>query len=476
MRNELSTCSPFKALPYDARKAIAGIAEEIHCDYDMVALTFLGVISNALMGATCKIKEDYITPCSLYIAIGAPPSSGKTPVVEFFRNVINEILASHWFPIPEEAAIRANIVRTLKAREKGIISKAKKCDNDHQRFELAAQLNEIEKKIAINKPILPIEIGNSTIQALPQELAVREGIGYILDAEGGLLSKLETISTNQLRPVLNAWSMESISDITKKKSITVSRPFLTTTSLWQTEPLLKVLNTAKYINVGLTARFLPLIASDSIGSSHTPKMAYGDAVRWIKNCLERVFIASKERLHQKNASPTFVLSPEGANTIIDFKAMLRDNRDFSLVDTFTGKADSHAARLAIALHSVQAPEVGRTISTETLTTACDLTTFFAKEHCWISNIANKQKILDEAKPILAQLDELFYKQRFEYILTKDVAKRSGTSNRQCEKILYWLEGEGYLRGYHQLSKSRDTEWEATRRLRSLLLDHRNVNG
>jgi hypothetical protein len=443
------TVSPYEALCNNAQAYANELALELGSSKEMVACTLLTMFAAGQISSECVVSINYHIKMSFFMAVGAEPSSGKTPIIKRMRRVLEELISKHIALDPDVVAERKARKDLLESKIKGIKSARKKNSNAAIRLEDIHELAELQKELeGIDVPLPPL-MGKVSLQSFVKELSLRNGLGILIDDEGAILSSLHRVTPEDTTPILDVWSNTSVEDITKHEQFRVSNPSVVMLGMWQSGPLLKFFRNQTYRDNGLTARFLPYIEP-----TREPRIAYGElsaeTEAWYTKQLEGTVVRLKECLQLTGASPQFRLSPEAHSVLRRFKEYLSllqgQNMQFACYRGVAGKLDVQAVRLAMALYSMEAASFcNMEIGSEIMWRACCLALFFGVQSVNIVNAAENEEMRKKAHPLIKTIMglQLINLPGWGYTIS-ELCRPHGLSKKKCESLLFWMMSQRWI--------------------------------
>lgn len=441
--SEFLAVQPFYTLEDSAKAYAYELAQELGTSENMTACALISMFSAVQNGAKCFLSNNYHVPSSLYIAVGAPPSAGKTPIVERMLPVLMHIINKHILLDTREERMRNAKILVIKQSIKNLVKKAGKFFDSESHACNAAQLSRLMNELeSIKIPCSPM-MGDMSIPAYTKELCIRDGSGICIDAEGGILSQLDTVSPSKLSPLLKAWSGETIVDITKKAQIRIENPSMVMMLMWQIEPLFRVVKNPNYRGIGLIARFLIHAELNWL-----PKNGYGRvseiSEKWYAHRMEEVFVRTGKSKSQTGKPLLFSLSNAAHQTLNRFKEYLSlmQGKGQLLYDfqDIAGKLDQQAVRIAMSLHAMNLSDLDNFIIEEsTMLRACRLAIYFAINSVNFIVYGSRNKIIEEAKPLILNIVQFQSQAGFNVPFCVDDFRRvNGFSKSKCDRILFWM--------------------------------------
>lgn len=440
--NRFSPCSPSQALPATIAKYVGAVANEIGVDQDMVAITTLAAANSLLLGATCEVTHGFEVGSSIYFAVGAPPSSGKTPCVEKMLRVYNSLIRKYFLPSDAERQKLLSMQKVLRAREKQLLKTAARAEGEAQQLALVNELADVQSRYAEIKIRQSPLIGQVSLNSLTKELANRNGLAFNFDAEGGIFARANSVVKELLSPILKAWSSEELSDVTKKASYRAEKPSLTIAALWQDKPLKAFLRDSRYYDIGLVARVLPYTVKHPI--SFQIGNVSQECEQQFVNVLERILQSSLAFVQSSANESRFLLSTDARECLKLFKehsAFLRAPEGLlAEYPEIAGKMDVQAVKLAMILHALDgASDLGAEIPVGTMEKACRLVSFFVGELSTILRSTQENKLIEEGAPLIKALIEVGESLGQEAGITIASLKRAlGFSKTKCDRLMFWL--------------------------------------
>ncbi|SIO30883.1 DUF3987 domain-containing protein [Halodesulfovibrio marinisediminis] len=439
--NVFSPCSPATSLPKIPSDYVYGLASELGVSADLVAVPVLAATATLLMGGTCEVSPSFVVGSSLYFAAGAPPSSGKTPCLERVMALATQSLKKNYLLSPEEVQERISIREVESARLKALERAAAKEEDVNARALLAREHSELQGRI--NRIVIPQSplMAQFTPYSIVKELVARDGIGSNINAEGGVLAELYSVSPEKIRPLLSAWSSEEISDVTKKHAFFHPNPTFIMGILWQDQPLIKLLRVPKYRENGLVARILPLIITDAKFSRYG--FVSSDSERELGSLFSRILCASVAA-KSSGESLKFTLSDAAADCFSLFRVcvdkLIEPGNLFEGFKDVAGKLDLQAIKLAMVLHALRSPLAsGSLIERDTMHGACNLALYFAEQMIKVLGTAEENAVVEECKPLIKLLIQWGMTNPLGTVFNVGQLKRPiGFSKAKCDRLLFWL--------------------------------------
>lgn len=440
--NRFHSIQPTQAFSDVAADYVYGVANEIGVDANVVAITTLAAVNSLLLDAECSISSSFTVGNSLFVLVGAPPSSGKTPCTERAKRLVNSLFDKHLLLSEEEELRRRSAIKVEEARQKTLLKKAAKEHDEIRREKLTREhVASVQALEALQIPVSPL-MGQMSLYSCVKELERRCGVGANIDAEGGLFAEANSVAKELLKPLLKAWSSEELSETTKKASCCVKKPVLTVAALWQDKPVLQYLRNPKYYDVGLVARILPYI-SPKIKFSRLGRMDKSVELRF-EELAERILIAAMSA-REKGEGLCFFLSVQAADCFSKFQlladSLITQGQLLHEYPEIAGKIDVQAVKLAMILHALELTvESGNEISEGTMYKACQLALFFAEQHARILGSTSDRRMVDEGRKLIETLISWASGPNWGRGFRVDDLKRpTGFSKGKCEKILFWLQ-------------------------------------
>lgn len=445
---EFSPLSPYLAIGSSASKYATELAAELGSSEEIVSITLMSIFAAAQIGSQCVISKNYRIFLSLFFVIGAPPSAGKSPIVGRFLPLLERLIRTHILLSPEEErrriARRIIIEKSIKKISKKSSNSRSITERDKSSKEISELMKEEEECVIPCSPIL----GSMSIQSFVKEMSCRGGYGICIDAEGGILSELNTVPLSKLSPILRSWSNESVEDITKKKQYWVEKTFILMLAMWQVDPLLQVLLNKGFQAIGLIARLLPYLEQNI-----QPRTGIGSVSEesecWLAEHLESVFVRTENCKSLTGEAPIFHLSVDAQNVLMRFKECVTRMQGFKMEfeahQDIAGKLDVQAVRLAMTLHSMDSMNVDNlAIDGNTMTRACRLAIFFAYQAISILHRGPWEERLKEALPLIKSIAEWqshALQRKFE---AENFRRVLGFSKTKCDRLLFWMEDNKWL--------------------------------
>lgn len=446
---EFIQVSPFHALEGESKIYSQYAAQELGSSPDTIGCLLISTFAAALNGARCLVSKNYFVPSSLYMAVAAPPSFGKTPARNRVTHNLIDLVKQNVLLSPDEERIRKAKFNIVEKSIKKIVNKS--CDDldkqsvDIHAIKLANLIKEQEDLKEIKSPMM----GDMSIASFVKELYIRNGKGVCIDDEGAFLSKLETVSSDSLKPLLSAWSCMPIEDITKKNQFRVEEPYVVMCALWQVEPMQRVYSNPQYQGNGLLARILLHSEAD-----WRPVNGYGcvpDASeQWYSDHLGKVFKNIGKFKSKADDPHLFRLSDEAYQVLTRFKAHVNLMQGVGMMfhnyQDIAGKLDQQAVRLSMPLHVMSSSSFeNRIIDEFTMLRGCRLALYFAFSAINFLGYGYRKKFINEAKPAIASIvQNQFQFGLSAFINVEDIRRLNGYSKSKFEKLLFWMANQNWL--------------------------------
>jgi hypothetical protein len=446
---EFVQVSPFQALEGESKKYSLYAAQELGSSPDTMGCLLISTFAAALNGARCLVSKNYSVPSNLYMAVAAPPSSGKTPAKKRVVQNLIDLIKQDVLLSPDEERIRKAKLSIVEKSIKKTVNKSydaldKKSIDIH-----AAKLAELIKTQEDLKEIISPMMGDMSIPSFVKELYIRKGRGICIDDEGAFLSKLETVSPDSLTPLLSAWSCAPIEDITKKNQFRVEEPYVVMCALWQVEPMQRLYSNPQYQGNGLLARILLHSEAD-----WRPVNGYGcvpDASeQWYSNRLRRIF-ENIGKFKSKADDPHLFRLSDGAYQVFNrFKAHVNSLQGVGMMfhdfQDIAGKLDQQAVKLSMPLYVMSSDSFENSIIDETtMLRGCRLALYFAYSAINFLGYGYRKKFIKEAKPAIASIvqNQLQFGLSA-FINVEDIRRINGYSKSKFEKLLFWMVNQNWL--------------------------------
>jgi len=334
----------------------------------------------------------------------------------------------------------------LKDRIRHLSRKAAKCSLETQHDILSEITACIQGLDAVKIPVSPI-VDTSTMYAFIKGMYDRNGVIAALGAEGSIVPCFNAVSSDLLQPVLKAWNLERISSISKKHGeISVEFPRLHIATAWQASEARKILIADKYVNIGLSSRFLYYEVRPGLIREKGNCLLSREAESWWSEVvLRQVDFHVK---HAGNHADVLQLSAEAQNylKLCRQKWVSRSvvSADF---ERLLHKCESHAVRIAIAIHCIEENVFqNKTISSSVMRRACGLTEFFLEEHERVMSRGRDARIVKLAAEICGIISKGQHSLIYPGlpVTTSYIAVQGGVTQKAVNQAMYWLAERGLV--------------------------------
>lgn len=440
--------SPFQVLPFKAREYAISISQVLKADVDMVAQCILGVAHLASLGGLeIEVGENWTEPSACFFVTGANSGHRKSPTAKQLETALHHSIDKYLLPDEGEAQ-RIAAERTLVERGiQALMHSAAKSSSEDIDPEAVERLAALQGKLkTLNPQVSPI-ICSGTPQAISKMLGKRSFVG-VLDPEGGFLPGIRNTHEDQAISILKAWSGDRIRDERVGSGTSASeRPQLSTCILWQFNRLARFLMDKKYVENGLTARFLPLFVRKNPFIPYQPvNTPFEDATLWYEMAIEAI-VKSASELFRMGARRKVLLSTQAYNEFQAYRneidQQISSRRSECWADVLE-KAPSHALRLALIIQLLESESVTvEYISGENMWMGIALARFFVDQHAGLRQWSDMGPVRKIANRIISRLP-------YGYgtpvpFKPAELYRPLGITAFECERALRLLASYGYVR-------------------------------
>ena len=434
---------PAQALSGMAAHYAYGVANELGVDPDLVACAMLSAVSaSSLNRIEAAISKNYNVPSVLWLLVGAQSGAGKTPVFRRVHGVLEHVV-HECMEIPHEEKRKRELRREiLNQRLKELRRRAGKSASGNREDVHAEMLDCQLEYDALKIPVSPL-VDRVSVHAFVEEMAARDGAMAALGAEGALLAEWYNVGTESLQPIMKSWSGEPVSYTSKKRgSFSVDRPSLHIGVGWQVTEARKILLSRRFRPLGLGARFLyyevlPYVSTDAVVSSW---IVPDKVENWWKSQLQ-VCCSYSSGLGSGKIMQLDMTEDAKHYLKCCKEQWVAMRSGFQGCEDFMSKAESHAVRLAIALHCLHTDiRIEKTIDAELIRRACSLVNFFLDQLARVMYREKDAKI----RNIAFDVCQLFARSQvgqfypFGYIGTRALSTQIGVTQKAILQAMYWM--------------------------------------
>jgi hypothetical protein len=365
---------PVDALPPAVASWASAIAEESQTPSDLAAVTAVGVLSAAGMGAAVVDCGAWEEELALYLLVAMPSGDRKSTVLRAglapLRALERERRDQAGPDVRELHSRRA----VLERREKKLIDEIAKTSEAETQIELEAELTQATQELAgIGEPVMPrLLADDATAEALSRLLS-QQGSIAVIAAESALLDNLGgrySEGVPNLHLICAAYSGEStVVDRKQHDPEEIERPLVTIGLAVQPHVLEALVSHRVARAQGLVARFAYALPETQLGRRRIDAEKVPDAVQegWAA-IVRRVFETPKkgdksDRTPDSRTSVTSVtvfegsritLAP-GAKALLDslrteLEPRLAEDGDLRPVADWIARHAGRVARIAGLLH------------------------------------------------------------------------------------------------------------------------------
>lgn len=438
---------PYQALPNMAMQYAFELGNELRVDKDMVACMLLSTVTAAGFDSiNCELSSSYNVPGLLWMLVGAPSGAGKTPTCSRIQGVFEKLITSK-ICLSLEARQEIEAARNVLAKRiRRLSNMAAKCSHEQREPIMENLIFATKEMTDLRVPLSPV-VDIISPYAFVDEISKRDGVMAAFGAEGSILSSFNTVAAEQLHPMLKSWCLEKISNITKKRgTISVDEPRLHIATAWQPCEARKLLCDQRYSQIGMGARFLYFEVQSNASRQGGGGLLSDKMSHWWEEVLARqveYYLESKVNSHEP-----LRLSQE-AKTYFD---QCCDNWRFRIdlnkeSRTFLSKSESHAVRLAIALHCLEENIfTNKIISGYVMQRACSLADFFLEEQSRVLLRNKDAKIRKEAVEVCkifsrGQVEQADFRVSY---ATGYFASLLGESQKVVYRVMNWLRDRNFV--------------------------------
>ena len=430
---------PVDCLPDIAKKMVLAVAESLQVPLDMPCCFLLGIASIALLGRTfVQVKEDYLEPIQLYVAVSAQPSERKSAALFAILRPLSDWVLNINAQRQNDVDVS---IQNMKSLEKQLDKATAKGDEQLIR-ELVAKKNEMEV-------LHPVELylTDATTEAITRAMAWNDGRIAMVSGEAAIFSVLAGAYSEQvnLDVLLQGYSGEPISVARiGREPVRIKHASLAITLAVQPTALTGFLSNEMLLGRGLCARFLYAQPASMLGRREirnvpsipfSVKEAYANLMRELAAC-------------QEEKEPFFVrLSPEAREVYYQWAEEVERRLTGDLqgiAGGWEGKLCGNTVRIAGILKMLADPNRENTISALHMRWAVEIARYF---------IAHAKAVTGCDSGLSSEACEAL-----EYIRKMNVASFSPATMRQklrkrqafkqgrsVDNALFELQEVGYLR-------------------------------
>lgn len=332
---------PLDTLPDLIATYTEEISYTLQTPVDIAVACTLGALATILTPhIVIQYDDTWSEHTNLYLAVGIPPSGGKSPVYKAVFAPINELertLADQ----AREQRQRNDAARKAAARD------LKRVEDQGTPEQIFQAINNLE---AIPNTVIPrLRCDDQTPEAFTQLLADHPHI-TISSTEGGLFNNMSRYTENQqaqLDPYLKAWSGDPIIvDRKKAEPIHIPRALASICITVQPAVLRDLGQSRDFHQRGLPQRFMYAIPTTNIG--HRDRLTRRPANHEIRQAWNDLIIQEGLRWHSNQHPKTIRFTPDAWNHMAQWQQNIEHRRldDLEPLADWAAKAESSVIRIA----------------------------------------------------------------------------------------------------------------------------------
>ncbi len=227
------------------------MAEALQVDPGIPGCFILAAPTIATLGhMSIRVKDGYIEPLQIYMAVSALPSERKSPVLSAILKPIKDFIKDHNELMAADIAANQSKRAILRKKWEKAISKGNEDD--------ATQLAEDLRSMPDMKP-LELLLTDATPEALAKAMGRNNGRMGFASGEGGLFNVLAGAYSEQvnLDVMLQGYSGEAVAiERVSREPVRIEHAALAVALAVQPQVLDKFLSNEVMLERGLAARFL----------------------------------------------------------------------------------------------------------------------------------------------------------------------------------------------------------------------------
>ncbi len=430
---------PVNCLPDTARKMALAVAESLQVPLDMPCCFLLGMTSIALLGrAFVEVKEDYLEPIQLYVAVSAQPSERKSAALFAMLRPLSDWVLNINAQRQNDVDVS---VQNMKSLEKQLDKATAKGDEQLIR-ELVAKKNELE----VLHP-MELYLTDATTEAITRAMAWNDGRIAMVSGEAAIFSVLAGAYSEQvnLDVLLQGYSGEPISVARiGREPIRIKHASLAITLAVQPTALTGFLSNEMLLGRGLCARFLYAQPASMLGRREirnvpsipfSIKEAYAYLMRELAVC-------------QEEKEPFFIrLSPEAREVYYQWAEEVEHRLTGDLqgiAGGWEGKLCGNTVRIAGILKMLADPVRENTISALHMRWAVEIARYFIAHSKAVTGCDTG--LSSEACEALEYIRKMNVTSFSPAIVRQKLRKRQAfKQGRSVDNALFELQDAGYLR-------------------------------
>ena len=354
---------PLVHMPEAAIAFIQDVAAGSQARLEMASAGLLGAMFAAARGVWQIREGDHVQPLTGYVLISSASGTGKSTVAEILRRpfletqfllqqmFVGERRGAYATALSESLKVEAKILRKKLAdylENGGVLNQAP--DMFVNEYE---ELEQLKRKKGDGEKIPRLLLDQVTMAQLPFELANQGGVAAIIDAEGSILSQ---IGAGDSTILLKAQTGEYYAKDTKVSgAVEIHHPCLALCLFVQPDKMRRFFQNPQFVDHGLAARMLPLLASESSASCWDfSRTLSASSKGWYEKTVRGLLSRQRFDPEGQNAPRyTLDLTPGALSILRAFHNQiaegLRAGR-FRSCEAFANRLVSHAKNIAGALH------------------------------------------------------------------------------------------------------------------------------
>ncbi len=410
---------PDDVFPLEIDIFIKEISLSTETPIDLPAMMLLSAIATASQDKyVVQVKQDYIEPINIWVAVALPPGSRKTAIQNAIMKPIQLYEAELSSKIKPIIAEKTSKNKSLEFRIKEMRVKAAKAKDAKEFDKVQDEILELENQLEEPPKVRQLWTSDITPESLGNLMAENNGYASICSDEAGIFDILAGRYSGGI-PNLDLFLKSHSGAPTRINRVGRSPDFIERSVLTmgitpQPEVLKSLAKTQAFKNRGLLGRFLYSFPFSNLGNRNldTPPMN-GDTLKVYNELIKAI-------LNQEKASESIYhlcLSKEAYEAWLSYSKLIEikmsDDGPFQFMRDWAGKFPGQIARISALLHIMKYAHLqpqSQLISESEMKAAIKIANYLSEHAIAAFDLMGTDPNIDGARKVLSWIEKKRYSQ------------------------------------------------------------------
>lgn len=379
---------PLHSLPRIMQDFVNDVAEQTQTDRGMAGTLALGILASCFQGRyQIHVRDNWIEPLPLFLAVIAPPAERKSPVMSAITKPVREFEAEMLELELEEIAQNETERKILEGRLRSAETAATKCAISEREVK-EQEAKDLATELARFQPMYPrrILLDDTTPEKLMQILEQQRGCATICSSEGGLFDSMAGGRYEKglnIDVYLKGFCGESITvDRVGRGTNHIPSAKLSMVFCVQPEVIQGIMSNKSFRGRGLTGRFLYCVCKSNVGNRQPRPLPIPQQVITRYHDFIKRLLAGQD-------SGTIEISLDADKIEYDYEVYIERKlaTDWEHIKDWGGKLCGTTMRIAALIHAANHDNASQIpISAETMSAAVELGHYYSSHALAAHNI------------------------------------------------------------------------------------------